>query len=64
MYSSTAPVFVLRCRLSESLMQAPIQLISSAAAIDAGLWRRNGGCMAEQLMNYTSVVPPLCRQMS
>ena len=56
--------FRLHLSLAEVLLLAPLGTLAAVSAIDAGVWRRNGNCMLEQVMNYASISPPLCRQMA
>lgn len=43
------------------LMEFPLQVLSRAAQIRAGLWRRNGNGLNDQVLNYAE--PPFCRAM-
>lgn len=59
----------LRAGLSETdydqlflgLMEFPLLTISRAAQVRAGLWRRNGAGLSDQVLNYSE--PPFCRTM-
>ena len=41
------------------LMEFPVLILSRAAQIRAGLWRRNGQGMSDQILNYMEA--PFCR---
>jgi len=43
------------------LMEFPLLIISRAAQVRAGLWRRNGAGLSDQVLNYSE--PPFCRTM-
>lgn len=43
------------------LMEFPILVLSRAAQVRAGLWRRNGNGLNDQVLNYAE--PPFCRAM-
>jgi hypothetical protein len=43
------------------LMEFPLLVLSRAAQIRAGLWRRNGNGLNDQVLNYAE--PPFCRAM-
>ncbi|KAL3922161.1 MAG: hypothetical protein SGILL_002354 [Bacillariaceae sp.] len=43
------------------LMEFPLLVISRAAQVRAGLWRRNGNGLNDQVLNYAE--PPFCRAM-
>jgi hypothetical protein len=47
--------------LFRGLMEFPALVISRAAQIRAGLWRRNGSGMNDQVLNYAE--PPFCRAL-
>lgn len=47
--------------LLEGLMEFPLVVLSRAAQIRGGLWRRNGGGLNDQVLNYAE--PPFCRNM-
>lgn len=47
---------IFRC-----LMEFPIVVLSRAAQVRAGLWRRNGSLMGDQVLNYAE--PPFCRAL-
>ena len=47
--------------LFEGLMEFPVLVLSRAAQIRAGLWRRNGTGLNDQVLNYAE--PPFCRHM-
>ena len=47
--------------LFEGLMEFPTLVLSRAAQIRAGLWRRNGTGLNDQVLNYAE--PPFCRHM-
>ena len=59
----------LRAGLSETdydqlflgLMEFPLLTICRAAQVRAGLWRRNGAGLSDQVLNYSE--PPFCRTM-
>ena len=46
-------------KLYQLLMDFPMLVLSRAAQIRAGLWKRNGQGMLDQVLNY--VEPPFCR---
>ena len=52
---------VLRDSLFQGLMEFPALVLSRAAQIRAGLWKRNGGGMHDQVLNYAE--PPFCRAL-
>lgn len=43
------------------LMEFPVLVLSRAAQVRAGLWRRNGNGLNDQVLNYAE--PPFCRAM-
>ena len=43
------------------LMEFPILVLSRAAQVRAGLWKRNGNGLNDQVLNYAE--PPFCRAM-
>ena len=43
------------------LMEFPLLVLSRAAQVRAGLWRRNGNGLNDQVLNYAE--PPFCRAM-
>jgi len=43
------------------LMEFPLLIVSRAAQVRAGLWRRNGAGLSDQVLNYSE--PPFCRTM-
>mmetsp|Transcript_14841 Transcript_14841/g.41321 ORF Transcript_14841/g.41321 Transcript_14841/m.41321 type:complete len:2002 (-) Transcript_14841:1881-7886(-) len=43
------------------LMEFPLLVLSRAAQVRAGLWRRNGNGLGDQVLNYAE--PPFCRAM-
>ncbi|GKZ00839.1 hypothetical protein MPSEU_001035600 [Mayamaea pseudoterrestris] len=43
------------------LMEFPMLVLSRAAQVRAGLWRRNGQSLNDQVLNYAE--PPFCRTM-
>lgn len=47
--------------LFRGLMEFPLLVLSRAAQIRAGLWRRNGPGINDQVLNYSE--PPFCRTM-
>lgn len=47
--------------LFEGLMEFPVFVLSPAAQVRAGLWRRNGSGLNDQVLNYAE--PPFCRNM-
>lgn len=53
-----APVYE---NLFLGLMEFPLLVLSRAAQIRAGLWRRNGNGLNDQVLNYAE--PPFCRAM-
>eukprot|EP00550_Attheya_septentrionalis_P012964 CAMPEP_0198304944 /NCGR_PEP_ID=MMETSP1449-20131203/57651_1 /TAXON_ID=420275 /ORGANISM="Attheya septentrionalis, Strain CCMP2084" /LENGTH=2807 /DNA_ID=CAMNT_0044007473 /DNA_START=500 /DNA_END=8923 /DNA_ORIENTATION=- len=50
-----------RERLFRGLMEFPVLVLSRAAQIRAGLWKRNGPGMQDQVLNYAE--PPFCRAL-
>ena len=56
--------FLVRSSGAEALLLPPLRLAAAVAAVDAGLWVRNGGCIQEQALNYSSISPPLCRHFA
>ena len=62
-------VLAINQRLSETetnslflgLMEFPLLVLSRAAQVRAGLWRRNGPGLNDQVLNYAE--PPFCRAM-
>ena len=48
-------------KLFIGLMEFPLLVLSRAAQIRAGLWRRNGNGLNDQVLNYAE--PPFCRAM-
>jgi len=48
-------------RLFQGLMEFPVIVLSRAAQIRSGLWRRNGPGMLDQVLNYAE--PPFCRTL-
>ena len=44
-----------------SLMEFPAVILSRAAQVRAGLWKRNGLLMGDQVLNYAE--PPFCRAL-
>ena len=55
--------FLVRSSGAEALLLPPLRLAAAVAAVDSGLWVRNGGCIQEQALNYrvdlAAAVPPL-----
>ena len=49
------------CQLFLGLMEFPLLTMSRAAQVRAGLWRRNGAGLSDQVLNYSE--PPFCRTM-
>lgn len=47
--------------LFRGLMDFPVLVLSRAAQVRAGLWRRNGPGLNDQVLNYAE--PPFCRTM-
>ena len=47
--------------LCVGLMEFPVLVLTRAAQIRAGLWRRNGNGLNDQVLNYAE--PPFCRPM-
>jgi hypothetical protein len=47
--------------LCVGLMEFPLLVLTRAAQIRAGLWRRNGNGLNDQVLNYAE--PPFCRPM-
>jgi hypothetical protein len=47
--------------LFQGLMEFPVLVLSRAAQVRAGLWRRNGSGLNDQVLNYAE--PPFCRNM-
>jgi hypothetical protein len=45
----------------QNLIQFPMIVLSRAAQIRVGLWRRNGSLMSDQVLNYAE--PPFCRAL-
>eukprot|EP00934_Nitzschia_sp_Nitz4_P008391 Nitzschia sp. Nitz4//scaffold194_size40385//22916//30332//NITZ4_007530-RA/size40385-processed-gene-0.16-mRNA-1//-1//CDS//3329540334//8381//frame0 len=43
------------------LMEFPVLVLSRAAQVRAGIWRRNGNGLNDQVLNYAE--PPFCRAM-
>ena len=43
------------------LMEFPLFVLSRAAQVRAGLWKRNGNGLSDQVLNYAE--PPFCRAM-
>lgn len=43
------------------LMEFPLLIITRAGQVRAGLWRRNGAGLSDQVLNYSE--PPFCRTM-
>ena len=56
--------FLVRSSGAEALLLPPLRLAAAVAAVDSGLWVRNGGCIQEQALNYSSISPPLCRHFA
>ncbi len=48
-------------KLFIGLMEFPLLVLSRAAQVRAGLWRRNGNGLNDQVLNYAE--PPFCRAM-
>ena len=48
--------------LVRGLMEYPTIVLSRAAQIRAGLWKRNGHAMNDQVLNYSE--PPFCRALA
>jgi len=48
-------------KLFSSLMEFPLLVLSKAAQVRSGMWRRNGSCMQDQVLNYAE--PPFCRSL-
>ena len=44
-----------------SLMEFPLLVLSRAAQVRSGMWRRNGSGMQDQVLNYAE--PPFCRSL-
>jgi hypothetical protein len=65
----TTLMLKLRTQLSEKeqdelfrgLMEFPVLVLTRAAQVRAGLWRRNGPGLNDQVLNYSE--PPFCRNM-
>jgi len=51
----------LNALLFRGLMEFPTIVLSRAAQIRAGLWKRNGPGMQDQVLNYSE--PPFCRSL-
>jgi hypothetical protein len=47
--------------LFRGMMEFPLIVLSRAAQIRAGIWRRNGPGMTDQVLNYSE--PPYCRNL-
>jgi hypothetical protein len=47
--------------LFQGLMEFPVLVLTRAAQIRSGLWRRNGSGLNDQVLNYSE--PPFCRNM-
>ena len=47
--------------LFQGLMEYPMLVLTRAAQVRAGLWRRNGPGLNDQVLNYAE--PPFCRNM-
>lgn len=47
--------------LFRGLMEFPVLVLTRAAQVRAGLWRRNGPGLNDQVLNYSE--PPFCRNM-
>lgn len=45
--------------LFRGLMEFPLNILSKAAQIKSGMWRRNGPSMIDEALNYAE--PPFCR---
>eukprot|EP00804_Cyclotella_cryptica_P026552 CCRYP_015394-RC/>CCRYP_015394-RC protein AED:0.06 eAED:0.06 QI:168/1/1/1/0.85/0.76/21/3141/1947 len=51
----------LNSLLFRGLMEFPVIVLSRAAQIRAGIWRRNGPGMTDQVLNYSE--PPFCKAL-
>jgi hypothetical protein len=47
--------------LFEGLVEFPLAVLARAAQIRAGLWKRNGPAIVDQVLNYSE--PPFCRSL-
>ena len=47
--------------LFQGLIEFPVLVLSRAARVRAGLWRRNGSGLNDQVLNYAE--PPFCHNM-
>lgn len=50
-----------RDELFQGLMEFPLLVLARAAQVRAGLWKRNGPGLNDQVLNYAE--PPFCRNM-
>jgi len=48
-------------KVSHVTMEFPLLVLSRAAQVRAGLWKRNGSLMFDQVLNYAE--PPFCRAL-
>ena len=60
----TGSAFVREVSAAQALLHVPLQLAASVSAIEANLWVRNGSSPRQQLQNYVSLSPPLCKLMA